>query len=182
MQTFEEYYNEKLIEEGLVDTVKAIPEKMAQLKASLGEISTTAKGIPETLKEMGDWTVNAGLAGIGGAFAAQGLGTLLQIIAKKMDRERAELARRKEGERDIMVNTEFTKAIQKGEALTPQQSMKLLEDISNKWAKQYKIPKPQLFVAAMNKTGKILTSKLGTLLGAVLVFLAFKMAIPFPSF
>ena len=179
MQTFEEFYNEKLIEEGILDKMKA---QSAEFKEGLNQIVTQAQSIPETLKEMGEWTVNAGIAGLGGAFAAQGLGSLLQIIAKKMDRERAELARRKEGERDIMVNTEFTKAIQKGEALTPQQSMKLLEDISNKWAKQYKIPKPQLFVAAMNKTGKLLTSKLGTLLGAVLVFLAFKMAVPFPSF
>ena len=43
-----------------------------------GEIGTYIKGV-------GEWTMDLGLTTAGGAIAAQGLGALLEIIAKKLD-------------------------------------------------------------------------------------------------
>ena len=70
-------------------------EKMAELSTSLGEISEKVTTLPQALAEMGQWTVNAGLAGVGGAFVSQGLGTAMTMIANRLDKERLELIKRK---------------------------------------------------------------------------------------
>lgn len=212
MESFETYYNESVIEEisfqGIKDTVAGVTtkavdatksvaadataktqeiagsasEKMTELSTSLGEISEKVTTLPQALAEMGQWTVNAGLAGVGGAFVSQGLGTAMTMIANKLDKERLNLAKRKESQREIMVETEFQKVLQKGGELPEDQMEKLLDEISNKWAKKYKIPEPQLFVAAIRKIGQGLKTKFGMVFGAVLAILAFKTGVPFPTF
>ncbi len=212
MESFETYYNESVIEEisfqGIKDTVAGVTtkavdatksvaadataktqeiagsasEKMTELSTSLGEITEKVTTLPQALAEMGQWTVNAGLAGVGGAFVSQGLGAAMTMIANKLDKERLNLAKRKESQREIMVETEFQKVLQKGGELPEDQMEKLLDEISNKWAKKYKIPEPQLFVAAIRKIGQGLKTKFGMVFGAVLAILAFKTGVPFPTF
>jgi len=157
-------------------------EKMADLSTSLGEITTTVKNLPQALSEMGQWTMNAGMVGIGGAFVSQGLGAAMTMLANKLDKERLDLAKRKESQREIMVKSEFEAVFKAGEQIPDDEYMKKLDEISNKWAGKYKIPEPQLFVAAIRKIGEGLKTKYGAIFGAVIAILAFKMGTPFPTF
>lgn len=180
METFQEFHNQKMLEEQLVlegigDIIDSVKETGAAVMDLPGEIGTYIKGV-------GEWTMDLGLTTAGGAIAAQGLGALLEIIAKKLDDKRKAAASLKKDQRDYMIDTEFQKAINTGEKLSEEQQMKLLTDISEKWAEKYKIPQPRFFVTAMRKVGKALRSKLGTYFSAVLAFFAFKMLIPFPTF
>ena len=172
MKTFEEFHNQKMLEEQLVqegigDIIDSVKETGAAVMDLPGEIGAYIKGV-------GEWTMDLGLTTAGGAIAAQGLGALLEIIAKKLDDKRKAAASEKEGQRDYMIDTEFQNAIETGEKLSAEQQMELLTDRSEKWAEKYKIPQPRFFVTAMRKVGKALRSKLGTLLSSVLAFLAFK--------
>ena len=208
MESFETYYNESVIEEisfqGIkdvanqaVDATKgavtgvsgkaqemagSATEKMTELSTSLGEITTNVKNLPQALSEMGTWTMNAGMIGIGGAFVSQGLGTAMTMLANKLDKERLDLAKRKESQREIMVKSEFETVFKGGEQISDDEYMKKLDEISNKWAGKYKIPEPQLFVAAIRKIGEGLKTKYGAIFGFVVAILAFKMGTPFPSF
>ena len=201
MQTFEEFYNQKMLEEQLQKILEGQMLEGQLLEENIFKSALAAlQSVPETASSaaqavanfpgevaayigaIGDYTLKLGIAGVGGAVAAQALGALLQHVADKMDAAREDEAYKKRKQREVMVETEFEKALAVGEKLSEEQQMELLEDISKKWAEKYKIPEPKLFVKAMRKIGNALSSKLGTILAAVLAFIAGKMMIPFPTF
>ena len=213
MQTFEQYYNERVLEENrLTDAAAAIKGKAAEvgskisgavsdaanattnklnsvvaetdLGQQLTDIKNTVTGIPETLAKIGDWAVNAGIAGVGGALATNALGHVINIVANKLDAKRSDAAELASGKRNIMIQDEFQEAKQSMNAvekMSDDAKIKLLDDISMKWATKYKIPQPQMFVKLMRKTATGLKSKWGATFGGVLGFLAFKLAVPFPT-
>ena len=173
MQTFEEFYAGKMLEEQMLE--EGFKEIVDAIGAFPGDVAAYAASI-------GDYGVNLGLAGVGGVVAAQGLGALFHVIADKMDAERNEEVKDLEGKKEIMITSEFEKAKEIGKKLSEEQQMKLLDDISEKWAEKYNIPKPKLFVKVMRKLGDVLRSKIGTAIAGVLAFLAAEMLIPFPTF
>ena len=201
MDTFETYYTENLIDEGIIgdigdkmkgaidattsaagDVVSNVSDKAEEVKASLETITQTITSIPQALMEMGSWTVTAAQVGIGGAIASQGLGFALTMIANKLDKDRLEVQKQKAGNMEILKNNEFQKMLASAEKLSDQEMMAKLDEISDKWAKLYKVPEPQKFVAAIRKIGEGLRSKLGTAFGVLVAVMAFKMGTPFPTF
>ena len=217
MQTFEQYYNERVLEENrftdaaanagavikgktaefgskisgaVSDAANTASNKLnsvvteTELGQQLTDIKRTVTEIPETLAKIGDWTVNAGIAGVGGALATNALGHVINIVANKLDAKRSDAAELASGKRNIMIQDEFQEARQSMNAvekMSDDAKMKLLDDISMKWATKYKIPQPQMFVKLMRKTAAGLKSKWGLGFGGVLGFLAFKLAVPFPT-
>ena len=217
MQTFEQYYNQRVLEENkftdaaanvgasirdgaanlgsrisgaVSDAADATSNKLnsvvteTELGKQLTDIKNTVTEIPETLAKIGDWTVNAGIAGVGGALATNALGHVIDIVANKLDAKRSDAAELASGKRNIMIQDEFQEARQSMNAvekMSDDAKMKLLDDISMKWATKYKIPQPQMFVKLMRKTATGLKSKWGLGFGGVLGFLAFKLAVPFPT-
>ena len=173
MQTFEEFYNQKMLEEQLFE--EGFKDIVAAIGAFPGDVAAYAGNIL-------DYGVNLGLAGAGGMVAAQGLGAVFHVIADKMDEKTAEKVKDIEDKKEIMITSEFEKAKEIGKKLSEEQQMELLDDISEKWAEKYKIPKPKLFVKIMRKVGDVLRSKTGTILSGVLAFLAARMLIPFLVF
>ena len=171
MQTFEEFYCER---------------ELMQLNE--GWVQDLAQALQNTgtyISDIFSWIGSSGFAAAGGAATANILGHGIIAISNKLAFEADQEAEKQKAANQYVISKKLSdaenEAVKKGQALTEDQQRELFLKFSEEVAKKYKIPQPALFIKAMRKIGEFLKGKLGTLFGAVLGFLVFKMLIPFPT-
>ena len=170
MQTFEEFYycEKEILNENIIQN---IANNLNNASTYLGDVV--------------GWIGNSAAGAAGGVVAANLMGSGLIAMSKKLAFEVDQEAQKQQAANQYLVSKKLSdaenEAVKKGQALTDEQQRELFIKFSEELAKKYKIPQAGLFIKGMRKVGEVLKGKLGSVFGAILGFLVFKLAIPFPT-